>query len=997
VTEVPKTTRRSGAANWIDRRTLRSVIYATAVVILFLLFNTCEWLIEHYLEGSKSESLIAALAIALGVAVLFQIFHKRVEDNFEHWLNRRLHERQKGLAALAREITLIRERKVLEQRVVERLDQLLATEGTALYLHHTDKDFQLACTTIDSRPHEVSADDPAVIHLRLQHVPIEPGPTGSRLTTPMLWPIQVRGNLIGFIMGGERRHKESFDEAEVGAVSALAETLGTAIALIDPGIGAERISSKAAEPGNNLPQHLTPLIGRESELAEVKSLLETTSLLTLVGAGGMGKTRFSLEVAAALLDRFKDGVWFIELAPVSDPSLVTRTVAEVLDVHEEAGRPLLDTFLEFLRRRNLLIVLDNCEHLVEGCARFAAAALRASSGLRILASSREALDIAGELAWRMPPLPTPDDAVRESADQLLQYSAVRLFVARAAFASPSFRLTDDNSAAVARICRQLDGIPLALELAAARVKALRVEQIAERLDDRFQLLTSGNRTALPRQQTLRSAIDWSYDLLNDAERVLLRRLSVFAGGWTLESAEAVCAGQGIESSEVLDLLTRLVDKSLVVPDDKATEPRYRMLETIRQYSREKLAAANEEEQTQDRHLAFFARQAEWWGPRFLGPDQVRCYAKADIELDNLRAALEHSLSPRRVGDGMRMGRALHRYWVTRIYWREANGWLKRLLAVSGAEDGTPLRARTLFVAGHITNYYDPIQARSLAEDSLRLARTRDYKEEIIDALWLMGWLNYPKLDGTAVPYFEESIERARAIDHVFGAVHAYAWYGVYKIGVGDYEGAKLALREGMVQAERVADYFAKKWTPQEGTSQAEPIGGDATLLGRCAGNLGLVAMLQNDFVAAKSYLDQSLALVRGADNRNSIAETLWLQGRLALRQNDFDPALYHFKESLALYRTYTSSVWVTRDLVYVAILHASRDQFTIAARLIGALDARDKAIGSLNAHLGSRDSIAEYQSAVESLRARMPAAAFDAGCKAGYGLTVEQSIELALS
>ena len=311
-----------------------------------------------------------------------------------------------------------------------------------------------------------------------------------------------------------------------------------------------------------------------------------------------------------------------------------------------------------------------------------------------------------------------------------------------------------------------------------------------------------------------------------------------------------------------------------------------------------------------------------------------------------------------------MSIALHRYWVARVYWREANGWLKRLLAVSGTEDGTPLRARTLFVIGHITNYYDPTEARSFAEDSLRLARSLDYKEGIIDALWLMGWFNYPKLDGTAAPYFEESIELARAIDHVFGAVHAYAWYGVYKIGVGDYEGAKLALREGMVQAERVSDYFAKKWAPREGTLQAERIGGDATLLGRCAGNLGLTAILQGDFVAAKSYLDQSLALVRGADNRNSIAETLWLQGLLALRQNDFDPALYHFKESLVLYRTYTTSVWVTRDLVYIAILHVARDQFAIAAQLIGALNARDSELGSINTHLGSLASVAEYRSAV---------------------------------
>ena len=780
------------------------------------------------------------------------------------------------------------------------------------------------------------------------------------------------------------------------APRAASTPLGTALALIDPTL-TDRQPPDIAERTNNLPQHLSPLIGRESELAEVKELMGTTSLLTLVGAGGIGKTRFSLEVASALLDRFKDGVWFIELAPVSDPTLVSRMVAEVLGVDEEPGRPSLDTLLEFLRRRNVLLVLDNCEHLIEACARFAEATLRLCREVRILASSREALRIAGELIWRVPSLPTPDPGADESSEQLLHYASVRLFVARATFASPSFRLTADNSPAVARICRRLDGIPLALELAAARVKAIRVEQISERLSDRFQLLTGGSRTALPRHQTLRSTIDWSYELLSDRERILFRRLTVFAGGWTLEAAENVCVGQGIESSDVLDLLTHLVDKSLVVPDEKVAEPRYRMLETIRQYSREKLVDANEVEQIGDRHLTFFAGQAEAFEPHFYGPDQVRWYAKAEVELDNMRAALEHSLSPTRVRDGMRLVTALRRYWVARVYWREANGWLKRLLAVSGTEDGTPLRADTLFVTGHITNYYDPTQARSFAEDSLRLARSLDYKEGIVDALWLMGWLNYPKLDGTAVPYFEESIELARAIDHVYGALHAYAWYGVYKIGVGDYEAAKLALCESMVQAERIGDYYAAKLALREGMIQAERIGGDATLLGRCAGNLGLAAMLQGDFVAAKSYLDQSLALVRGAGNRNSIAESLWLQGRLALGQGNLAAALNYLKESLALYQPYPTSGWVTRGLAYFVIAYAVTDHHSRAARLAGALDARDNAAETIKSHLGSLASVAEYQNSVASLRAKMSAAAFDAEWKAGHGLTVEQSIELALS
>ena len=801
---APKTSKLRGPAKWIDRRLLRSGLYALLLVVLFLLFTTTEWLIEHYLSGGKDYSLIAALSIAVGLAIVFQIFHKRIEHGVEGWLHHGLHEREKGLSALTQEITLIRDRGALEKRAIERLDQLLATEGAALYLNQAGENFQLAYAAGASHPGEIAATDPAVIHLRLQRGSIVPQSIGSHISAPLVWPVHLHDRLIGFIASGERRHKESFDEAEIHGVGELAKTLGTALALIDPTL-ADRQQPGIAGKTNNLPQHLTPLIGRESELAEVKELMGATSLLTLVGAGGMGKTRFSLEVASTLLDRFKDGVWFIELAPVSDPALVIRTVAEALGVHEEAGRPLLDTLLDFLRRRNLLLVLDNCEHLIEGCARFAAAALRASSGLRILASSREALDIAGELAWRMPPLPTPDAAAGETGDQLLQYSAVRLFVTRVAFASPSFRLTAENSVAVARICRQLDGIPLALELAAARVKAMRVEQIAERLDDRFQLLTSGNRTALPRQQTLRSAIDWSHDLLNESERVLLRRLSVFAGGWTLEAAEAVCSGDGIGSGDVLDLMTRLVDKSLVVPDETAAEPRYRMLETIRQYGRERLVAANESELTSDRHLAFFADQAEAFEPHFYHPDQVLWYARAEVELDNFRAALDRSLSPARVSTGMRVINGLHRYWVARVYWREANEWLKRLLAILVEEEKTPLRARTMFVAGHITNYYDPLQARDFAEDSLRLARMLNYKEGVINALWLIGWMHCPKLDGTAVPYLEESISLARAIDYTWGAMHAYAWYGTYKIGVGDYEGAKLALREGIVQAERIGN------------------------------------------------------------------------------------------------------------------------------------------------------------------------------------------------
>ena len=336
-------------------------------------------------------------------------------------------------------------------------------------------------------------------------------------------------------------------------------------------------------------------------------MLPTTRLLTLTGAGGTGKTRLALQLAANVLDTVDDGVWFIDLGPLSDPALLPLTIASVLGVRAEPGRPLTATLQDWLRPKHLLLILDNCEHLIDACAELADAVLHSSRETRILASSREALGIAGELAWRVPSLACPnplDEGVGNPS--VNEYAAVQLFIARAKFANAKFTLTSANAPAVAQICYRLDGIPLAIELAAARVKSMRVEQIAERLDDRFRLLTGGSRTALPRHQTLRSLMDWGHNLLPKAERVLLRRLSVFAGGWTLEAAEAVCSDAAGGSppnalrstpeasllhADILDLLNHLVDKSLVVLDEQAAEPRYRMLETIRQYAREKLLEA----------------------------------------------------------------------------------------------------------------------------------------------------------------------------------------------------------------------------------------------------------------------------------------------------------------------------------------------------------------------------------------------------------------------
>ena len=370
---------------------------------------------------------------------------------------------------------------------------------------------------------------------------------------------------------------------------------------------------------NNLPQQVTSFIGRDRELSELRRGLRKGRLVTILGAGGLGKTRLSLQAAADVMDDYPDGIWLVELAPIADARMVPQAIASVLGVKEETGRPVSEALIKAVGDRRLLLILDNCEHLLAACADVCRRLLQAGPHLRILASSREPMHVAGETTFPLPALAMPDADQTVAPSALAQYEAVHLFLDRAAAALPSFRVNDQNATAIVDICRRLDGIPLAIELAAARVRALSVQAIAERLTNRFVLLTGGDRTALPRQQTLRASIDWSHDLLTDKERTLFRRLAVFAGGWTLEAAECVAAGDEVAESEVLGLLADLVDKSLVMVD--ADGGRYGFLETVRQYATERLANAPDGDATRSRHLAFFLAMAEGLATELVGPKQ----------------------------------------------------------------------------------------------------------------------------------------------------------------------------------------------------------------------------------------------------------------------------------------------------------------------------------------------------------------------------------------
>jgi predicted ATPase/class 3 adenylate cyclase len=529
---------------------------------------------------------------------------------------------------------------------------------------------------------------------------------------------------------------------------------------------------------NNLPQQVTSFIGRERELEEVARLLAGTRLLTLTGVGGLGKTRLSLRAAGDVLDDYPDGVWFVELAALTDPARVAQAVASTIGIKEEAGRPVVEALVKYVRDRRVLVILDNCEHLVQACAELAVQLLRAGPDVKILASSREHLRVTGETTYPVHSLSVPDASRRFVASALSQFEAARLFVERASAVQPGFALSDENAGVVADICRRVDGIPLALELSAACVRTLSVERIATRLDDRFALLRGGDRTALPRQQTLRALIDWSHDLLDGDERQLFRRLAVFADGFTPESVQAVCATGEIEKSRVFELLDRLVEKSLVVADIDAG--RYRLLETIRQYAAERLDHAGEADALRARHLDYFLAFAERARPELIGAQQGRWLAMLDVERENMLAAHAYAAHARGGAQhGLRLISAVKRYWMNRGLLGLGYHATVEALSRSGAEMRNDARCQTLFDAGQIAVFMGRYaDAQTHLMESLGIARELQNRERIASVLQPLAFAAHGQGDAArALAYLEEGLVVARELGdrrQIAGALTALA-------------------------------------------------------------------------------------------------------------------------------------------------------------------------------------------------------------------------------
>jgi predicted ATPase/DNA-binding SARP family transcriptional activator/DNA-binding CsgD family transcriptional regulator len=688
---------------------------------------------------------------------------------------------------------------------------------------------------------------------------------------------------------------------------------------------------------HNLPAARTSFVGREGEMLEVKRKLAITRLLTLTGAGGLGKTRLALEVARDLVGVYPEGAWLVELAPLREPEVVVPTVARILEVREQPERSLLETLLEALADKEMLLVVDNCEHLAIAAAHLADALLSGCPKLRILATSREPLGVEGEVLCQIPLLSVPATRGGEpdggfAAESLMRYEAVQLFVDRARLRLPDFGLTQENAGAVARICRKLDGIPLAIELATARLGALTVEQVGQRLEVSLDVLKGASRATDPRQQTLRATLDWSYELLSQPERKLLGRLSVFTGGFSLEAAEAVGATDDIEQPEVLEPLLSLVDRSLVVAEAaNDSRMRYRMLEPIRQYGLERLERSGEVEVVRRRHAEFFVALAEEAEPWLRGPEQAAWFERLDAENDNLRAALSWLLEQGEGELALRLSGALGEFWHVRGHLEEGRRWLEATLARG---DDAPARVKALLHAGWIAwEQVDYERSEALGEEALALAREQGDRAATARALYIQGAPTLYQLDfDRAAALFEEAARLQR--------------------GVGDVAG-----------------------------------------LARTIQALGLTATARHDFMRAAELHEESLALAREAGDQIGIIVALGMGAFAYLGQGDHRRAWELLEEGLELSRSVGSKHGIAFHLHAAAALASTQGQPVRSARLWGAGQSLMQDIGT---GLGPVERY-HYGPYVDAARALLEDAAWEEVFAQGMAMSAEEAAEYAVS
>jgi predicted ATPase/DNA-binding CsgD family transcriptional regulator len=715
---------------------------------------------------------------------------------------------------------------------------------------------------------------------------------------------------------------------------------------------------------SNLPAQVSNFIGREAQLVEVRRLVAASRLVTLTGTGGAGKTRLALQVAAELVDGAGDGVWFADLAPLGDPELVAETAADVLGIHREPGRPVLDTMVEAVGGRSLLVLLDNCEHVIGACAKLADALLRGCPNLALLATSREPLGIDGERAYRVPSMSIPADS--DDVAAIRASEAVRLLDDRAAAHGVPLARDEPAAKVTGRICRRLDGIPLAIELAAARLRVMSAAELDARLDERFALLTGGSRAALPRQQTLRAMVDWSWELLTGAERVVLARLSVFAGGFDLAAAEAVAVDPDVPRGQVAGHMGALVDKSLVqFGDADAGLSRYRLLETVRQYAASRLEAQSpaKVDQVRTAHRNYYLALAEEAAPQLIGPDQADWLDRLDAELGNLRAAIAFSQAQPDLEPGLRLAASLRVYWRIRGHAAEGVDALRALLDAPAAQGATLPRARAMAAAAGLlqqTSGYGI--AEHYYQEALTIARAVGDEYLVADLLQtravILLRLGQPS---TALPIIEQGLGLARSLQepNLTGrllSVRAYATNAG-----GDYAGAASDAGEALHLFRRA---------------------GNQVQVGAILGNLGYYQLLEGDLDAARHHLVEAVSISRALKARHSAVYLTFNLGLTEYLAGSRDAAEALFSDSLDLARRMGMKSHMAYALIGLAMAgHGGADPGWSAA-LHGAADQALADLGHALEPLEGRLADLDRQ----RLRAAMGAESFEAEYAAGRSL-----------
>jgi len=728
---------------------------------------------------------------------------------------------------------------------------------------------------------------------------------------------------------------------------------------------------------NNIPLSPTPLIGREQEVERLcRSLLgPDVRLLTLTGPPGVGKTRLSLQVALMLLSSFSDGVYFTNLAPISDPGLVASEIARDLSVRETSGRASLESLKAYLRDKRMLLVLDNFEQVIEA-APVVAELAQTSAAVKLLVTSRMRLQLRGEQEFQVPPLSMPPLEQITPVEELVKYEAVRLFVERATAIKSDFVVTDRSAPAVTEICHRLDGLPLAIELAAARVKILPAQAMVLRLQSRSQFLTGGAHDLPPRQRTLRSAIAWSYDLLNSRDQLLFKRLAVFVGGRSLEAIEAVCNSDSRIGPDVLDSVSSLVDKSLLRQEENAGgEPRFVMLETLQEYAGERLEESGEGDDIRQLHAEYFMRMADQAEPHFTGPEEASWLVRLEEEHDNMRAALRWSLQSDDGGESaLRLGASLARFWLVRGYLSEGREWLSRILSMPGKNRPVAARAKALERAGELAYVQsDYAYARPVYEEALSIYRSINDRRGVADTLANLAEVATEEGDYvSAVPLFEEGLTIMRELGVPRGAANALMNLGWVGLRTGDYANAAKPLEEALDLYRSIPD--------MRGTAFA-------------LSGLGETAMRLGDYPRASALFEESLLLRRQVGHKWGIAISLGTLGWVAIHRRDYRRATELLHESISLRNELGDIGGTAWCLERLADVSKAKGQPERTARLLGAAQVLREGVNSV---IDPGDQPEHDRTAAE-IRSQLGEEAFTAAWQEGRNMSLEQILAYARS